>query len=51
MAQKLFHIDGVARVFYGKDYISVTKEDGEGLEWPVMKPEIMEVITDHYAKD
>ena len=27
MARKLFGIEGIIRVFYGKDFISVTKED------------------------
>ena len=48
MARKLFSIDGVIRVFYGKDFISVTKE--EGVDWAVVKPEILGVITDNYTK-
>ena len=48
MARKLFGIDGVNRVFYGKDFISVTKNDD--VAWEVLKPEILAVITDHYTK-
>ena len=48
MARQLFGIDGVTRVFYGKDFISVSKEDD--LDWAVLKPEILGVITDHYTK-
>lgn len=48
MARKLFGIEGVTRVFYGKDFISVTKE--EELDWQFLKPEILAVITDHYTK-
>ena len=48
MARNLFNIDGVTRVFYGKDFISVTKE--EPLDWQFLKPEILGVITDHYTK-
>ena len=48
MARKLFGIDGVTRVFYGKDFVTVTKEDN--LDWQVLKPEILEIITDHYTK-
>ena len=44
MARKLFGIDGVNRVFYGKDFISVTKN--EEVTWEVLKPEILGVITD-----
>lgn len=49
LARKLFGIDGVTRVFYGKDFISVTKKDD--LDWAVLKPEILEAITDHYTKN
>ena len=48
MARKLFGIDGVTRVFYGKDFISVTKT--EEVEWAILKPEILAVITDNYSK-
>lgn len=48
MARSLFQIDGITRVFYGKDYISVTKE--ENIQWEVLKPEILGVITDQYTK-
>lgn len=33
LAKKLFQIDGVTRVFYGKDFISVTKNEDE--DWDV----------------
>jgi len=49
LARSLFGIEGIVRVFYGKDYISVTKKDD--LDWNVVKPEILEVITDHYSKN
>lgn len=49
LARRLFQVDGVSRVFFGKDYISVTKR--EELDWAVVKPEILEAITDHYSKD
>jgi Fe-S cluster biogenesis protein NfuA len=48
MARNLFGIDGITRVFYGKDFISVTKE--ELVQWEVLKPEILGVITDQYTK-
>ena len=35
-------IDGVTRVFFGSDYVTVTKEDG--LDWPWVKPDIYQVI-------
>ena len=48
MARKLFGIDGVNRVFYGRDFISITKT--EEVDWAVLKPEILGVISDNYAK-
>ena len=44
MARKLFGISVVNRVFYGKDFISISKE--ENIDWNVLKPEILEIITD-----
>ena len=48
LARRLFQVEGVVRVFFGKDFISVTKK--EALEWAVLKPEVLEVITDHLTK-
>jgi hypothetical protein len=33
LAKKLFQIEGVTRVFFGKDFISVTKDEDE--DWDV----------------
>src|SRR5262245_27230043 len=44
-AARLFEIDGVKGVFFGTDFISVTKGDGE---WQHMKPAILGVIMEHY---
>ena len=35
-------------MFYGKDFISVTKADSD--EWKILKPEILSVITEHYTR-
>ena len=48
LAMQLFQVDGVTRVFFANDFISVTKV--EGLEWQVVKPEILSVITEHYTR-
>ena len=48
LARRLFQIDGVTRVFFGRDFISVTKKDE--LDWAVLKPEVLEVVTDHFTK-
>lgn len=36
LAKKLFTIDGVNRVFYGKDYLSISKT--EEADWGELKP-------------
>ena len=45
LASRLFEIEGVKGVFFGTDFISVTKDDGE---WQHMKPAILGVIMEHY---
>lgn len=45
LAQKLFSVDGVAGVFLGQDFITVTRA---GAEWQHMKPAILGLIMDHY---
>ena len=45
LAQRLFEVDGVAGVFLGPDFISVTKTDGE---WQHLKPAILGAIMEHY---
>lgn len=45
LAQKLFAVEGVTGVFYGSDFITVTKTDGE---WQHLKPAILGAIMEHY---
>jgi Fe-S cluster biogenesis protein NfuA len=45
LAEKLFGIDGVQGVFFGSDFITVTK--GE-TEWAHMRPAILGAIMEHY---
>lgn len=45
LATRLFGIDGVAGVFLGADFISVTKTDAE---WQHLKPMILGAIMEHY---
>ena len=49
MAKLLFRIDGVKSVFFGKDFITVTKVDDDAVEWRVLKPEIYATIMDFFA--
>lgn len=48
LAARLFEIDGVAGVFYGSDFITVTKADGE---WQHLKPAILGTIMEHFMSD
>ena len=45
LAEKLFGIEGVAGVFFGSDFITVTKND---TEWAHMRPAILGAIMEHY---
>lgn len=46
LAIKLFEIKGVKGVFFGSDFITVSKEDS--LEWAVLKPAILGGIMEHF---
>lgn len=45
LAEKLFSIDQVGGVFFGSDFISVTKASGE---WPQIKPMVLGAIMEHF---
>jgi Fe-S cluster biogenesis protein NfuA len=45
LAERLFDVNGVGGVFFGSDFITVTKSDGE---WPQLKPAILGVIMEHF---
>ena len=45
LAERLFDIVGVSGVFYGSDFITVTKSDGE---WQQLKPAILGAIMEHF---
>lgn len=46
-AKLLFRIEGVKAVFFGRDFITISKF--EGSEWGLLKPEIFAVIMDFFA--
>ncbi|MEL6318119.1 MAG: NifU family protein [Pseudomonadota bacterium] len=46
LAQRLFAVDGVENVFFGPDFISVTKT-GE-TEWPQLKPAVLGAVMEHF---
>ena len=45
LAEKLFGIAGVESIFFGSDFITVTKGDAE---WAHMRPAILGAIMEHY---
>ncbi|KAI4484601.1 hypothetical protein M0804_007167 [Polistes exclamans] len=48
LAKMLFRIEGVKSVFFGPDFITITKAD-EDMEWGILKPEIFATIMDFFA--
>ncbi|XP_062007224.1 nifU-like protein 4, mitochondrial [Rosa rugosa] len=47
LAKALYGIDGVTRVFFGSDFVTVTKS--EDTSWDLLKPEIFAAIMDFYS--
>jgi len=45
LAERLFDIAGVSGVFFGSDFIAVTKDAGE---WQQLKPMILGAIMEHF---
>ena len=46
LAERLFAVDGVSGVFFGSDFIAVTKD--EPAEWQHLKPMILGGIMEHF---
>jgi Fe-S cluster biogenesis protein NfuA len=49
LAERLFGIGGVNGVFFGSDFITITKTDGG--EWQQLKPAILGAIMEHFMSD
>ncbi|KAL0340654.1 UNVERIFIED_CONTAM: NifU-like protein 4, mitochondrial [Sesamum radiatum] len=49
LAKNLFGIDGITRVFFGTDFVTVTKS--EDSSWDFLKPEIFAAIMDFYSSE
>jgi Fe-S cluster biogenesis protein NfuA len=45
LAERLFNIEGIDGVFFGSDFITVSKAAGE---WPQLKPAILGAIMEHF---
>jgi Fe-S cluster biogenesis protein NfuA len=46
LAEKLFAVSGVTGVFYGYDFITITKDDS--LDWQHLKPSILATIMEYF---
>jgi len=47
LAKRLFAVEGVERVFFGADFVTVTKSADK--DWQVLKPSILGGIMEHYT--
>jgi len=47
LAERLFEINGVAGVFLGSDFVTITKADN--IEWVALKPLLLGVIMEHFT--
>jgi Fe-S cluster biogenesis protein NfuA len=48
LARALFGTPEVSRVFFGADFISITKRDGD---WKHLKPALLGIIMEHFTRD
>lgn len=46
LAARIFAVNGVSAVFFGTDFVTVTKADG--IEWAHIKPAILGAIMEHF---
>ncbi len=49
LAESLFHVTGVAEVFFGQDFISVTKKPDQ--DWALLKPQILGSIMEYFMEN
>lgn len=47
LAKRLFAVEGVSGVFFGSDFVTVSKRDEK--EWYVLKPAILGAIMEHFT--
>jgi Fe-S cluster biogenesis protein NfuA len=47
LAASLFELEGVTRVFFGPDFLTVTKDPGT--EWPHLKAPVLAAVMDHFT--
>ena len=51
LARAIFAVDGVAKVFYGPDFVTVTKTADGLRDWSHLKAPILAEIMDHYMAE
>ncbi len=49
LAAAIFDLDGVGRVFFGPDFVTVTKSDS--LDWPQLKAPVLAAIMEHFTSN
>ena len=49
LAEALFQIAGVSSVFFGRDFLSITKD--AAFSWEQLKPDILGIIVEHFTAD
>lgn len=49
LAEALFAIEGIQGVFFGQDFISITKT--AALDWLMLKPPVLGVIMEHFTSN
>ncbi|HVO01858.1 MAG TPA: NifU family protein [Candidatus Cybelea sp.] len=47
LAERLFKVDGVERVFLGQDFVTITKSPAK--DWAMLKPALLGVIMEHFV--
>ena len=47
LAERLFKIDGIGGVFFGRDFVSITKTDNK--EWLGLKPLVLGALFEHFS--
>jgi Fe-S cluster biogenesis protein NfuA len=47
LAERLFRVEGVERIFLGQDFVTVTKSGDR--DWAVLKPALLGVIMEHFV--
>ena len=46
LARRVFAVDGVTGVFLGRDFVTVTKAEGQ--DWYALKPAVLGALMEHY---